>query len=319
MSAKPSFWQKMGLHDWFLKSETTPEAVSMQRSLTPDIIYKYIVDKFEDSIKHLSFAQRVVFYHEYIISFNPDDYNDFMHDKKGIFGLIIQESLKQFYANLKNYRSQGKTVEPSSNKWVFRFASHPDYKPGDLGFIGKLMPGGTNLKKEENLRVTYIPRQTGIAQTLDINQEILKGFNFYSEGYYEVPYQEDLVLENDTIKNEATRAFGRFETTVPDKEFAGKKLEYFMKDADITVCGKDEQRSASSIFKIPSEWVSTPHLRIRYEKNEDRFYLASFGEKTIVNENEITQSEIANPVWTDLPVNSRIVLNGIVGINLFKS
>lgn len=320
MSNKPTFWQRMGLHDWFLKNEHTEEAAT-SNILTPGTVYKYIVDKFEESIRHLSFAQRVVFYHEYIISFNADDYAEFMHDKKGIFGLIIQESLKQFYETLKGYRSQGKTVEPSSGKWVFRFASHPDYKPGDLGFIGKLLPGGNsnNLRQDENLRVTYIPRQTGIAQTLDINQDILKGFNFYSEGYYEIPYREDLVLDSGSMKEEASRSFGRFETTVPDKEFAGKKLEFFMKDAEIIVSGKEETRTLSTIFRIPSEWVSTPHLRIRYDQKEDKFYVASFGEKTIVNEIEIKRSEPAQPQWTDLPLNSRIVLNGIVGINLFKS
>ncbi|MEO6719695.1 MAG: hypothetical protein ABIN67_04975 [Ferruginibacter sp.] len=318
MSTKPSFWQRMGLHDWFLKNEAANEEIPV-KNITPDIVYKYIVDKFEESIRHLSFAQRVVFYHEYIISFNADDYNEFMHDKKGIFGLIIQESIKQFYTSLKNYRTQGKTVEPSGNKWVFRFASHPDYKPGDIGFIGKLLPGGNNIKKEENLRVTYIPRQTGIAQTLDINQEILKDFNFYSEGYYEVPYREDLVFENDRVSNDQTKTLGRFETTIPDREFAGKKIEYYMKEKDIIVSGKEEDRTTSDIFRIPSEWVSTPHLHIRYSKNDDKFYLASFGEKTIVNEQEIIKSDIENPVWTELPINSRIVLNGIVGINLFKS
>ena len=318
MNTKPSFWQRIGLHDWFLKHEGGADELPV-KNITPDIIYKYIVDKFEESIRHLSFAQRVVFYHEYIISFNTDDYNEFMHDKKGIFGLIIQESIKQFYTSLKNYRSQGKTVEPSGNKWVFRFASHPDYKPGDIGFIGKLLPGGTNIKREENLRVTYIPRQTGIAQTLDINQEILKGFNFYSEGYYEVPYREDLVFENDRISTDQGKPLGRFETTVPDREFAGKKMEYYMKDNEIIVSGKEEDRTDSNIFRIPSEWVSTPHLHIRYNKNEDKFYLASFGEKTIVNEQEIKKSAVEKPVWTELPLNSLIVLNGIVGVNLFKS
>jgi len=317
MNTKPTFWQRMGLHDWFLKNDNRESAVEVKR-LTPNIVYKYIVDKFEESVQQLSFAQRVVFYHEYIISFSPADYDEYMHDKKGIFGIIIQESLKQFYAHLKNYKSQGKTVDPASNKWVFRFASHPDYSKGDIGFIGKLLPGH-HVQKDQNLRVTFIPRQTGIAQTLDINQAILKDFTFYSEGYYEVPFQEDLLFDAAQISASQTKSFGRFETTLPDREFAGKKLEYLMKDEDITVSGKEEESTASNIFRIPSEWVSTPHLRIRYNRNEDKFHLASFGEKTIVNEHEITRSETGSPVWIDLPVNSRIVLNGIVGINLFKS
>ncbi|MBC7889854.1 MAG: hypothetical protein H7Z13_18415 [Ferruginibacter sp.] len=317
MNTKPSFWQRMGLHDWFLKTNHL-ESVSEVKNLTPNIVYKYIVDKFEESVQQLSFASRVVFYHEYIISFSQEDYHEFMDDKKGIFGIIIQESLKQFYANLKEYRLQGKTVEPAANKWVFRFASHPDYKKGDIGFIGKLLPGN-QVQKEQNLRVTFIPRQTGIAQTLDINQAILKDFTFYSEGYYEVTFQEDLLFDAANITGNPIKSFGRFETTLPDLEFAGKKLEYLMRAEDIIVSGKEEDSTAANIFRIPSEWVSTPHLRIRYDKNEDKFYLASFGEKTIVNEQEIPKSDIQSPGWISLPVNSRIVLNGIVGINLFKS
>ncbi|HMJ47819.1 MAG TPA: hypothetical protein VK498_10835 [Ferruginibacter sp.] len=307
-----TFWKRIGLHDWFLKKEAIVETAA----LTPDGIYKYIVEKFEESISQLSFAGRVVFYHEYIICFSPPDYNEFMENKKGIFGLIIQESVKTFYSILTKYRQQGKTVSPSGNKWVFRFVSHPDYAKGDKSFIGKLLPGNPH-QKEENLRVTFIPRQTGIAQTFDINEEILKDFTFYSEGYYEVPYQENLLQqEGSAIKTD--RHLARFETTVPDKQYSGKKLEYLMNDDDITISGQEEKKDQPGIFRIPSEWVSTPHLRIRYDKNENKFYLASFGEKTILNENEVPSSKIDTPSWVDLPVNSKIVLNGIVGINIFK-
>ena len=82
---------------------------------------------------------------------------------------------------------------------------------------------------------------------------------------------------------------------------------------------KDESRDASNIFRIPSEWVNTPHLRMRFNKEDGKFYLSSFGEKTILNEKEVKRSDTANPTWTELPVNSRIMLNGIVGINIFKS
>lgn len=317
MKPKQSIWQRMGLHDWLLK-KGDGTAAAAQASITPNDVYKYIIEKFNDSVKQLSFASRVVFYHEYIICFNTEDYHDFMDNKKGIFGLIVQESVKNFYQQLKQFREQGKTVEPSASKWVFRFVSHPDYARGDKSFIGKLLPGASG-QKEENLRVTFIPRQTGIAQTFDINPEILKGFNFYSEGYYEVPYLEDLEYNESKMRQTASSGIARLETILPDKAFAGKKLEYIMKDDEIIVSGKDETREASHIFKVPSEWVNTPHLRIRYSRTEDKFYVSSFGEKTLVNEKEVKRSEVATPNWTELPVNSKIVLNGIVGLNLFKS
>ena len=326
MKSKQSFWQRIGLHDFFLKKEADRVDASTP-ALTPNNVYHYIIEKFKESIEELSFADRVVFYHEYIICLNPEDYHLFMENKKGIFGLIVHESLKKFYDILKEYRSLGRTVEPSASRWIFRFVSHHDYARGDLSFIGKLLPDSApNTQATENLRVTFIPRQTGIAQTFDINPDILKGFHFYSEGYYEVPYREDLVYDERQVKTTpgaaafsgGGTALARFETIVPDKEYAGKKIEYFMRDDEILVSGKDETREGSEFFKIPSDWVNTPHLKIRYSKDENKFYLASFGEKTVLNEREVMHSDEASPQWSELPFNSRMLLNGIVGVNIFK-
>lgn len=329
MKSKQTFWQRIGLHDFFLKKEADRATVATP-SLTPNGVYHYIIEKFKESVGELSFAERVVFYHEYIICLNPEDYRLFMENKKGIFGIIVHESLKQMYALLKEYRSLGKTVEPSASRWIFRFVSAPEYSTGDIGFIGKLLPDNApNAQTTENLRVTFIPRQTGIAQTFDINPDILKGFHFYSEGYYEIPYREDLVYDERQVKTSTSAnapaangaggfSFARFETIIPDKEFAGKKIEYFMRDEEITVSGKEDASEDKGLFKIPSDWVNTPHLKIRFAKDEGKFYLASFGEKTVVNEREVERSNEASPQWIELPFNSRILLNGIVGVNIFK-
>jgi hypothetical protein len=316
MDPKTSIWQRIGLQDWFLTSENT-SGKKKQPLLTPDDVYNYVIDKFNDSIRQLSFADRIVFYHEYIISFNSDDYQEFMNNKQGIFGLIVNETVKKFYEQLKQYRAAGKTVVPSSSKWVFRLVSHPDYARGDIGFIGKLLPGSA--KKEENLRVTFIPRQTGIAQTFDVSQDVLKGFNYYSEGYYELPYIDDLEYDENAPADDRKKTFARFETILPEKQFAGKKVEFIMKDDEVIISGDEETREESNIFKIPTEWVNTPHLQIRLNKSDGKFYLASFGERTILNENEVEKSDINSPSWVELPVNSRILLNGIVGVNIFKS
>ncbi|MEJ2904853.1 hypothetical protein WAE58_20580 [Pedobacter panaciterrae] len=316
MSTKPSIWQRMGIQDWFLTNNGSTSS-GKSKPLTPNQVYKYIIEEFRKSISELSFAERVVFYHEFIICLNPDDYREFIDNKKGILGLISQESVDNFYEILNKQVADGKKVEPSSNKWVFRFVSHPDYKPGDISFIGKLLPDST--QKEENLRVTFIPRQTGLAQTFDINNDILKDFIFYSEGYYEIPYVDIQKPEEKTINDSQRVVLARFETTIPDKAYSGQKLEYLMKADDIVVSGNEETREENHIFRIPSEWVNTPHLKIRYNRPEDKFYVASFGEKTILNENLIERSDITGPKWSELPVNSRLILNGIIGVNIFKS
>jgi hypothetical protein len=174
---KASFWQRIGPARLVFKKHRYRRRTP---SLTPDDVYNYIIRQFQQSMQQLSFASRIVFFHEYIIAFNVEDYREFMEDKRGIFGLIVQESINRFYQILKEYRVAGKTVAPSASKWVFRFVSHPDYARGDKGFIGKLLPGQSG--KEENLRVTFIPRQTGIAQTFDINPEIYKASTFTAKG-----------------------------------------------------------------------------------------------------------------------------------------
>ena len=320
MESKPNFWQRIGIQDWFLTNEEN-QKITLAPSLTPNAIYKYIVEKFRNSIGDLSFAGRIVFYHEFIISFNAEDYKEFNENKQGIIGLIIQECVKKFYDILREYRDAGKTVEPSGSKWVFRVVSHPDYARGDKGFIGKLLPdsAGTVQKKEENLRVTFIPRQTGIAQTFDVNQDVLKGFTYYSDGYFEIPYVDELEYDGKIDQKSEKAAIARLETIIPDPKFAGKKVEYLMKAEDIIVSGSEETRDDENIFKIPSDWVNVPHLYIKYNKADGKFYLASFGEMTSLNETPVAQSDINSPQWIELPVNSRMLLNGIIGLNLFKA
>ncbi len=311
MTPKPGFWQRLGFHDWFL-NDPGAEAQQNTAALTPENIYNYILQKFTQSIRELSFADRVVFYHEYIIVLNPEDYAEFMEHKKGLFGVIVQESVNKFHEKLQELKEQGKAVTPSASKWVFRFVSHTGYDRGDLGFIGKLLPGQT--QPSDNLRVTFIPRQTGLAETSALSEETLSGFTYYTEGYYELPFQSGSVRRSSRPMHQPR---ARFEAIIPDKGYAGKKIEFMMENDEVLVTGLVEQRQESHIFKVPSEWVDTPHLRIRYK--DDKFYLTSFGEKTLVNEKEIPRSNPQNPEWTEIPLNSRIMLNGIVGINMFKS
>src|ERR1044072_1991719 len=152
MKTNKTFWQRIGMHDWFLKQDAPRKEESVS-GLTPDRVYHYIIEKFTESVKDLSFAGRIVFFHAYIICFNETDCRNSMANRKGLFGLIVHESIKQFHEILDEYRGQGKLVVPSSRKWVFRFVSHPDYAPGDMGFIGKLLPD-TGLQKDDNLRLT---------------------------------------------------------------------------------------------------------------------------------------------------------------------
>ncbi len=68
MESKTSIWQRIGLQDWFLTSDKSGKAKT-QPVITPDFFNNFVIEKLNDSIRSLSFADRIVFYHEYIISF----------------------------------------------------------------------------------------------------------------------------------------------------------------------------------------------------------------------------------------------------------
>lgn len=315
MTSKPSFWQRIGLHDWFL-NDPSPRHQASRSGITPHRIYEYILVKFGESVEALSFANRIVFYHEYIIVLNIEDFRDLSENKKGIFGMLSEEAVKAFTAALQDFSQKGKTVQGAAKNWVFRFVSHPNYEPGDIGFIGKLLPGASQQK--ENLRVTFIPRQTGVAETSDMHPDMLSAFHYYSEGYYELPFTPiNAEITPGGVRNSGNLA--RLEFILPDKAYSGKKLEFIMKDEEVLVTGAIDTRQESNIIRIPSEWIDTPHLKLRYNRQEDQFYIASFGEKTVVNEKEIQQSDAQFPSWIPIPLNSRIILNGIIGVNLFKA
>ncbi|MEO6406945.1 MAG: hypothetical protein ABIY51_06755, partial [Ferruginibacter sp.] len=72
MAEEKSIWKQLGLQSWLLKKETT-SVEAKEKSLSPNDVYNYIVKKFEESTKELSFGNRLVFYHEYIICFNNSD------------------------------------------------------------------------------------------------------------------------------------------------------------------------------------------------------------------------------------------------------
>jgi hypothetical protein len=91
-----------------------------------------------------------------------------------------------------------------------------------------------------------------------------------------------------------------------------------MKDEEMLVSGSEETREASHIFRIPSEWVNTPHLRIRYNRAR-KILRGFFWRKNHPERKNNSRSDAANPAWTELPLNSKLMLNGIVGINIFKA
>ncbi|WP_217452208.1 hypothetical protein [Mucilaginibacter humi] len=55
---------------------------------------------------------------------------------------------------------------------------------------------------------------------------MLKGFNYYSEGYYELPYIEDLEYDEDAPADDRKKTFAVLKPSCPKSNLPAKRLNF---------------------------------------------------------------------------------------------
>ena len=112
----------------------------------------------------------------------------------------------------------------------------------------------------------------------------------------------------------------QLEINIPKKLSADSLKNITIKSTNLN----DIEEKTIATVSIQQLKTPTKIFRERYWDQPDQFimsqdeYYGYFPSDVYKNENEVQHSEQHAPVWTELPMNSRIVLNGIVSINLFK-
>jgi hypothetical protein len=259
-----------------------------------------------------------------MIILHPETYDARMQS----FAPIVNEAVKGFYKRITNLKGSYAEVTPVSTVWRFKFGPASAFNNevigiNDIRVIG--MPTGNRHNYNESIqgdaqKVTMRVKLTNAFDKMDLNPQVFRNINFLESGTFEIRYSNELKLGGATTIQSAPvteSGIARIDYYIANKGQGGK---YTMKDTEIVIARREAENLVHpNYLLIDSEAVSNPHARIRYVENLRKFQIASFSNnETRVNELVISKSELGNPVWTDLPDNSQILLNTMVTLK-FKN
>ena len=285
---------------------------------------------FETSLKKESVRRRMLFPMYFDILMHPDDYND----RKDALAYVLPEVISSFMEVIERNRGRFPIVENQSTKWVFQFS--PCRVDGELiladGQIinvekGKLIKSaklyyreeqGANIQVENNVIVSVKCDNSDVMNISFLNFEALKSVDIVDDGLYMYNYTDGSPISNpigvdanDTVSDNAVMATLTY-------TYQGQRIHYFMKDEQISISGRKDQRGGRMVFKVKNDNLLNGHVQIKYVKAENEFYLCAFG-PTKLNQRSLELSEGGKIKWCKLADNSSIFMNDEVKVEFKKS
>lgn len=94
-------------------------------------------------------------------------------------------------------------------------------------------------------------------------------------------------------------------------KLSGELYTYEMKSDECWICGEGGDASKPDTFVVKSNDVKSPHLLIRKDAKEDKYYVAAFAPASI-EQVQIPVSTPSKPVWIPLETNVNISMNTFV-------
>lgn len=294
--------------------------------MTNKILYKELVDHFEQQMEELSVGNRILYPMSFNIMMHPDDYDATCES----FPFILPEVLSQFYAVIKKAKEEHPSgracFDPPATYWFFQFTAcqvgvvddqENIIKPGEIVTIGSLTTFDIRNGQQSNVRseanvVLSVKCQNSVTNKNNINMDALLGMDIMNEGSFTFDFDKNLSEDTQNISGASMNR----KTGWAKLRWSEGNIDkvYEMMDNYIDISGNAEMRNGRNILKIQSDDVVVSHVQIKYDQVAQIFYLAAFA-KTRLNGREVPISSDNNPSWVILPrFNSRIFLNDSVSI-----
>lgn len=303
--------------------------------ITNKILYKKLVDHFNEQMEELSVGRRLLFPMSYNILMHPDDYNK----TKETLPFVLPEVVSAFYASIKTQSStyhNGVNFQPTATYWFFQFSAcdvgfqqngEDEYiQRGDISILATTY-SGVDLKniQQNNISIEgnsyYSVRKPGMnssSTATNINMDALLGMEILGESSFIFYFDKTLNEDTSIITMESTL---QGLSGIQRKGFASLRWidesgdgYHEMIDNYIDISGKSDLRITRNIVKIQSDAVAVSHVQIRYDHDSHTFALAAFA-KTRLNSREVPLSMTGSaPQWIPLADNSKIFLNDTINI-----
>lgn len=310
-------------------SEVT-EPMKKQEQLSNQKLLDDLLILFKDTLEKESVRTTMLFPMYFEILMHPADYKD----RKDALAVILPEFISAFKSVIDENKKRFPNVKNVSTKWVFQFS--PCRVDGELtledGRIikverGKLIKSarlfyneekGANVQVQSNIKVSVKCDNSDVMNIAYLNFEALKSVDILEDGLYMYSFDNAsrIDLREEKIKNEATSNVEPIATLT--YTYQGQRFHYSMKDERISISGRKDKRNARMVFKVENDNLLNDHVQIKYEKNDNEFYICAFG-KTILNQRLMNLSEGGDVKWVKLADNSSIFMNDEIKVQFEKN
>lgn len=303
--------------------ETSTHSTQRVSKITNKILLKELVEHFNEQMDELSVGKRLLYPMSFNILMHPDDYAL----TKESLPFVLPEVISEFYAAIKKRQSASRdklNFTPPATYWFFQFsACQIGGQAGEENFIqrGQIVTTGSlttfdiykaqgNVRSEANVHLS-VKCQNSNTNDNNINIDAILGMEILSEGSYTFPF--DMNLNEDTAQITANTDTQRKPIAQLRWSSGSHNMVYDMLDNYIDISGMTDTRKTRNICHIADEAVNTSHVQIKYDPQQQVFFLAAYA-KTRLNSREVPMSSGGIPQWVSLSKNSRIFLNDSVSV-----
>lgn len=311
-----------------ISTSSTQEKKKEQEGLSNQKLLDDLLLLFKDTLTKESVGSTMLFPMYFDILMHPDDYKD----RKDALAIVLPEFVSAFMHVIEENREKFPNVRNVSTKWVFQFS--PCRVNGSLtledGRIIKIERGkliksarlfyredkGVDVQVESNVKVSVKCDNSDVLNIAYLNFEALKSVDIMEDGLYMYSFDNGKSLDvkqeikRDTVSN--TMHIATLTYT-----YQGQRIHYLMKDDSISISGKKDKRNSRMVFKIENDNLLNDHVQIKYDKNENKFYLCAFG-KTKLNQRSLELSAGGDVTWVKLADKSSIFMNDEIKVEFTK-
>lgn len=311
-----------------ISTSSTQEEKKEQEGLSNQKLLDDLLLLFKDTLTKESVGSTMLFPMYFDILMHPDDYKD----RKDALAIVLPEFVSAFMHVIEENREKFPNVRNVSTKWVFQFS--PCRVNGSLtledGRIIKIERGkliksarlfyredkGVDVQVESNVKVSVKCDNSDVLNIAYLNFEALKSVDIMEDGLYMYSFDNGKSLDvkqeikRDTVSN--TMHIATLTYT-----YQGQRIHYLMKDDSISISGKKDKRNSRMVFKIENDNLLNDHVQIKYDKNENEFYLCAFG-KTKLNQRSLELSAGGDVTWVKLADKSSIFMNDEIKVEFTK-
>lgn len=311
-----------------ISTSSTQEKKKEQEGLSNQKLLDDLLLLFKDTLTKESVGSTMLFPMYFDILMHPDDYKD----RKDALAIVLPEFVSAFMHVIEENREKFPNVRNVSTKWVFQFS--PCRVNGSLtledGRIIKIERGkliksarlfyredkGVDVQVESNVKVSVKCDNSDVLNIAYLNFEALKSVDIMEDGLYMYSFDNGKSLDvkqeikRDTVSN--TMHIATLTYT-----YQGQRIHYLMKDDSISISGKKDKRNSRMVFKIENDNLLNDHVQIKYDKNENKFYLCAFG-KTKLNQRSLKLSAGGDVNWVKLADKSSIFMNDEIKVEFTK-